>query len=114
MSTIPVIPAFRVDDEETFAPGVIGFRYEFHGTTYYPIVTATNPGNGDVGRWLDSLSGRVGFVEVLSKQFAGMLDRRGYVQSVEPVGIGGEVVSVYVKDHAEAKARAAITGEGET
>jgi hypothetical protein len=94
----PRIPAFVAGRESRFGPGVIGFSYEWQGTTYYPIVTATRPGSGDVGRWLDCLHGRVGFVEVFSERLAGMLERRGYVKAIEPVGIGGEPVSVYLKD----------------
>ncbi len=62
------------------APGVQGYTVRTNGTLYVPLVIADRPGNGDVGRFLDSLPLELPIVVpgVVSQRLASMLFRRGY------------------------------------
>lgn len=64
-------------------PGVHGYAMEHEGWIYCPIVIATNPGNGDVSKFLDEVSSLVVFPCVISEKFQAMLERRGYEQDIE-------------------------------
>lgn len=77
------------------APGVAGNQVNVDGETWFPFIAAVEPGNGDVGRWLDSLVGeKVIIPNVVSDELKGMLLRRGWTKvwraDVPPV-IGGGV-----------------------
>lgn len=63
------------------APGVHGeLVWRGRDTVFINVVVAAVEGSGDVGRWLDSLSGfRVIVPLVASPRLKGMLERRGYV-----------------------------------
>lgn len=54
------------------------------GALWVPLVIAEKPGNGDVGRYLDSLPGdrRVVFPNVISDVLIGMLKRRGFTEVI--------------------------------
>ena len=71
--------------QDAFAPGVNGYSVETPEGLYIPVVMATNPGSGEVGRWLDSLpkDRRIVFASVFSPRLAGMLQRRGWSYSEE-------------------------------
>ena len=62
------------------APGVHAVLVEHQGVTYIPYIAADTPGNGDVGRYLDSLpkDRTIRVPCVLSSVLKGMLRRRGY------------------------------------
>jgi len=92
------IGRLRADLEIELAPGVFGFLREFIGPNTHTIeiasLRAAHEGNGDVGRYLDSLPKDQTVVVplVTSERLAGMLDRRGYRKGavmVELYGIEG-------------------------
>lgn len=63
------------------APGVRGIVREEPHQVVVGFLLATNPGNGDVGRYLDQLQRRakaVVVVECMSERLQGMLQRRGF------------------------------------
>lgn len=79
-------------DEEAYhvanmqlAPGVIGCAAEINGEIIIPMIVAEKKGNGDVGRFLDSLSPRCVIQSVCSERLKGMLLRRGF----QPVFLPG-------------------------
>lgn len=65
---------------DALGPGVSGYSVDTEAGLYIPVVQASNPGNGDVGRWLDSLpkDRRIVFASVFSTRLVGMLERRGW------------------------------------
>lgn len=66
---------------EELAPGVEGYTVRHpNGDLSVPIIEATRPGNGDVGRYLDSLPiDRLVIVpNVINARLEGMLVRRGF------------------------------------
>lgn len=65
------------------AEGVIGVAIESEGTIYIPYIEAIQRGNGDVGRFISSLSSRCVFTTVTSLRLEEMLKRRGWVLSIE-------------------------------
>lgn len=77
--------ASRAMGEEELALGVWGHRFDTPDGIYIPVINAIRPGSGEVGRFLDSLprDRRVVFPTVLSERLRGMLERRGFVASVE-------------------------------
>ena len=70
---------------ELLAPGVLGYSVDTPEGLYIPFIMAARPGAGDVGRFLDSLplDRRVVVPCVISPLLASMLERRGFVVSVE-------------------------------
>lgn len=60
------------------APGVLGVALASDRYIYIPSITAETEGNGDVGRFLDSLSPRCLIAIVISDKLKGMLIRRGW------------------------------------
>ncbi len=71
---------------ERLAPGVLGYTVDMpDGTLNIPMIQAEREGNGDVGRYLESLprDRRICFPCVISRRLQGMLERRGFVPSVE-------------------------------
>ena len=67
--------------DNTIAPGVEGYAIEAKdGVIWIPSIAAKNPGNGDVGRFLDALDKDRTFLisNVLNAQLVGMLKRRGF------------------------------------
>lgn len=70
---------------ETLAPGVLGYTCDTPDGLYVPFISAEQPGNGDVSRYLDSLTRerRVVSPNVISKRLAEMLIRRGFTPVVE-------------------------------
>ena len=80
------------------APGVRGYAIKHRQVVYIPIIEAVNPGNGDVGRFLDTLPGeyrRAKIPNVLSAVLQGMLRRRGFRLTFEHPN--GERVDVWCK-----------------
>ena len=76
------------------AEGVEGVAFEKDGVIYIPMIVALKPGSGDVGRFLDSLSGRCRVMAVTSTRLAMMLVRRGWqyeMQDVEGDGVRTDV-----------------------
>lgn len=71
--------------EEKLAEGVYGCIFDTPEGIYIPVITAGDPGNGDVGRFLDSLprDRDVKFPCVISPILDGMLRRRGFVDGKE-------------------------------
>ena len=67
------------------APGVIGYTVDVGPDLYVPLIEATQPGSGDVGRYFDSLprDRRVVVPNVISAQLEGMLARRGFSPTIE-------------------------------
>lgn len=74
--------------------GVYGYSVETENGLYIPVVQAQHEGNGDVGRWLDSLptDRRIVFASVFSPRLAGMLERRGWTFIEELNPRAGEMV----------------------
>ncbi len=62
------------------APGVKAVVVEDTDGFYVPVISAENPGSGDVSRFLDALPRdvRIVFSTVLSPKLAEMLQRRGF------------------------------------
>lgn len=85
---LPVGAAFQPPPE--VAPGVLAAVREIEGYLIVSFIWSTSPGQGNVGRWLDTLSRErpVIMVEVLDAtpegsvaragRLSGMLARRGY------------------------------------
>lgn len=71
--------------ETVLAPGVHGHLFDTPEGLYVPIITADEPGTGDVARFLDSLprDKRVVFPSVWSLRLREMLLRRGFRDAVE-------------------------------
>ncbi len=65
--------------------GVRGYIVEEHDAIYIPLIIADKPGNGDVGRYLDSLSRSrtIRIPNVLNPILEGMLERRGFCLTIE-------------------------------
>lgn len=85
--------------EPEIAPGVRGYTVEKDGALYVPLVIASTPGDGAVGRFLDALPADrpVKFPNVLSPKLAGMLQRRGFRRVYEFDEESGEDVPVWVR-----------------
>ncbi len=85
--------------EELLAPGVYGHLFDRPDGIYIPSISAANPGNGDVGRFLDSLpkDRAVKFVTVMSPVLRGMLQRRGFVDVREFSEEYGEHVEIMMR-----------------
>lgn len=79
---------------EHLAPGVLGYTVWTPDALYIPVIQAVSEGNGDVGRFLDSLIGTVRIPDVLSTRLLGMLERRGYLPTRERAEEFGEYVDV--------------------
>lgn len=88
MSLDPLRFRGLIDFTEKLASGVFGYGVDTERGLYIPVVTAEKEGNGDVGRFLDSLptDRRVVFPTVISSRLAGMLERRGFVSNTERAG----------------------------
>lgn len=65
------------------APGVLGYAVLHEGRIYIPVIKSAKEGNGDVGRFLDSLSPRCVVANVTSSRLRGMLERRGWRETTE-------------------------------
>jgi hypothetical protein len=78
------------------APGVRGYTVESDGAVYIPVIIADAPGQGDVGRYLNSLplDRIIRVPTVTSNVLEGMLKRRGFVFTEEP-GPFGEQVGIW-------------------
>lgn len=74
-------------EEELIAPGVRGYAVESKGKIGIPLIIAEKEGNGDVGRFLDSLSPRCVIPSVTSPRLMGMLARRGWIPAFEETDI---------------------------
>jgi hypothetical protein len=80
--------------EGLIAPGVYGWLFDMPNGIYIPVISATNPGSGDVGRFLDSLpkDRAIKFPTVMSPVLRGMLLRRGFLDVLEfAEELGGDV-----------------------
>jgi len=89
-------PGWELD---TLGEGVEGYTVEKDGATYIPLVIATHPGSGQVGRWLDGLDpARTWKIpNITSGRLHGMLTRRGWEVTSEWADMMDEWVDVYVK-----------------
>lgn len=85
---------------DRLAPGVEGYMVEHLGATYIPLVIAIQPGNGAVGKWLDSLDNAKTwkFPTVLSPILEGMLRRRGFKLGLEWSPEFGEMAEVWIRE----------------
>lgn len=70
-------------EEDWLWPGVRGYAVEAKGKIYIPLIIAEPAGEGNVGRFLDSLSYRCVIPNVTSKRLEGMLERRGWAVHTE-------------------------------
>lgn len=68
--------------EPELAPGVFGILFDLEDGIWIPFIRSAKTGQGNVGRFLDSLplDRKVLFVDVISPILHGMLLRRGYVE----------------------------------
>lgn len=73
--------------EDFIAAGVRGYAIEKNGRIFIALITAEREGNGDVGRFLDSLSPRCVIPNVTSPRLMGMLSRRGFIPSWDDEGV---------------------------
>ena len=71
----PLLPG----QEDFLAPGVRGYAIESDNKVWIPLIIAEQEGNGDVGRFLDSLSPRCVIPTVTSLKLACMLFNRGFL-----------------------------------
>lgn len=81
------------------APNVLGYTIDGDDDSLWiPVIQAADEGAGDVGRYLDTLphDRRVVVPTVLSSRLAGMLHRRGFVETYEV--IDGEAVQGWFRD----------------
>jgi hypothetical protein len=80
--------------DSEIGPGVTGYTMDIRGDLYVPLIQAVHPGNGDVGRYLDSLPTgcRIVVPNVISARLEGMLLRRGF----EPIAEWFEDFGEYV------------------
>lgn len=85
--------------EVNIAPGVHGQVFDTPNGIYIPVISADNPGSGDVARFLDGLpkDRDIKFTCVLSPILRGMLLRRGYVDAGEFSEEFGENVDVMIR-----------------
>lgn len=74
--------------EATIDPHVRGVVVIAQHGIYIPLIRATRPGRGDVGRFLDKLPRdmRVVFPAVISDRLVGMLARRGFRETIDHDG----------------------------
>jgi len=79
-------------DTYELGPGIKGYAVEDEGLIYIPLVSADNPGQGDMGRFIDSLDSNCVFSAVFSQKLQGMLVRRMWVLKWEFVVEAGEEV----------------------
>lgn len=95
--TIPEL--LTLGQEPEIALGVRGYTIEHNDALYVPLVIATRPGEGDVARFLDGLpvDRTVKFPNVINRQLAGMLHRRGFRLTHEFDETLGESVAVWVR-----------------
>jgi hypothetical protein len=84
--------------EDELGPGITGYKIEYRGATYYPLLISREEGKCHMRAFLDSLRGPVKVPCVTSDVLRGMLDRRGYVRTLEVEERFGEEVEVWVKD----------------
>lgn len=70
--------ALMMGSEPVIAPGVRGYAVRSGSRIFIPLIVAEKQGNGDVGRFLDSLSPRCIIPNVTSARLKGMLQRRGW------------------------------------
>ena len=82
---------------DQLAPGVSGYTSEVGEALLVPVIIADKEGNGDVGRYLDTLPRDrwVIFPTVLSARLAGMLERRGFYPG--QVDTGEEMIEAYLR-----------------
>ena len=64
-------------------PGVFGYAIEESGSLYIPLIRAAKEGNGDVGKFLNSVSHRCVFPNVISLRLRGMLKKCGFIETFE-------------------------------
>lgn len=64
--------------EYSLGLGVVGYAIQVKDEIYIPFMDSLKRGNGDVGRFLDSLSRRCVVVNVCNARLAAMLKRRGW------------------------------------
>jgi hypothetical protein len=86
---------------EHLASGVTGYTVRMsNGSLYVPLIQAVHEGNGDVGRYLDSLPiDRVVVVpNVVSGLLVGMLVRRGFALAYEWAEPYEALCSMYVRE----------------
>lgn len=76
---------FQPGQEPELGPGVRGVLFDQEDRIVIAVLYATEPGSGDVGRYLDALpkDRLIIFSCVISPRLRGMLERRGYVPGVE-------------------------------
>lgn len=86
--------------EQQLAPGVHGWMFDTPNGIYIPVITADNPGSGDVARFLDDLpkDRAVKFPTVLSPKLRAMLLRRGFKDGQEFSPEFGEMCEIMVRE----------------
>ena len=82
---------------DLLAKGVEGYTMENNDTLYIPLIHSRVPGDGNVGRYIDSLprDRRVVFPTVVNAVLAGMLERRGFTLTHEWAEEVGEWVEMW-------------------
>lgn len=94
----PEIEALTQNTWEELGPGVFGYRNVMEdGTVYFGVIEAAQEGNGDVGRFLDSLPTDTTFriAYVINPRLEGMLVRRKWTTFYEWFDLVEETVLVY-------------------
>src|SRR6266436_4078767 len=64
--------------EYPLGPAVVGYAIQVKAEIYIPLMHSLKRGNGDIGKFLDSLSKRCVIVNVCNEKLVGMLERRGW------------------------------------
>jgi hypothetical protein len=102
----PTIQAGTVGQPDyEIGPGVFGYAIEHDSKIYIPIVRSMVPCEGNVRRWLDTLSSRCVFPNVITPIFADMLCRRGYLPHLEH-DESGDQVFVWIRQAMETEPNA--------
>lgn len=85
--------------EQPVAPGVVAVTTTNAGDLTIHWIRATNPGSGDVSRWLDTLpvDRNIRFITVTNPRLAGMLKRRGFKNRMVLMPAGNEWVQAYIR-----------------
>ena len=88
---------FTPGQEPLVAPGVRALVFDTDKGLYIPFIAAERQGEGDVGRYLDALprDRRVVFPSVISRRLMGMLERRGFTETMEYSEEFKEAVEVF-------------------
>lgn len=86
VSESKALHAIFYNEQSELYPGVQGMAFENGAEIWIPFIRAKQEGSGQVGKFLDALDARCCVIEVCSKRLVGMLERRGWVRTMETFG----------------------------